>query len=142
MASAETKAEQVRIRTALEIGSYDLAQLERFLINAGHIPASDDEQSISDAVFSLRQCYHYEYQSHRLYGERLNLPLDYFGAATYLFSAWRPGHEPPDLLDSAQFEQHKMERESVKYDAVRDLTAMIATRQVQAAKAAQHQQAA
>lgn len=108
MASAERQTEETRIRRILEINSFDLVTLEKYLVEEGYIPNSTDEQAARDAVYRFRQFY-----SNTSIG---NTPI------LYLF----------DGSDIAENNQEVCESESAKYEAVRDLIYLIATRKAQA----------
>lgn len=57
MASKERQAEETRIRRILGITSFDLANLENYLVQNGHVPDSTDEQAVRDAVLAFRGLY-------------------------------------------------------------------------------------
>jgi len=106
MESRHRQAEETRIRRALDINSFDLATLEHALMEKGYVPDSTDEQAARDAVFRLRK--------------------------GYKIIGWGPSHPlGPDLANLFTARLHdanKVESESVKYEAVRDLIRKLAIR--------------
>jgi DNA-binding protein H-NS len=53
IASAERQAEETRIRRILQLNSYQLVTLERYLLQEGHIPDSADEEAARDATYKI-----------------------------------------------------------------------------------------
>jgi hypothetical protein len=112
---------QARIRRDLEVNSYDLAALERYLIRKGHIPESTNEQASRDAVFKLRKLCDQD-----LHACPLNAPGK---SMRELFSASSGARNDTGIQES----------ESAKYDAFMDLVLMLAVRKAETL-ATQHQQ--
>jgi hypothetical protein len=129
MTPANTQAEEARIRTTLEINSFDLATLENYLISDAYIPASIDEEAIRKAIY-------------RLY-ERYLDEAPHFARNPCLTDLFNPDPYGETILENGSCntksarEAHKHERESVKYDAVKDLIRIIATRKIQTAEHAE-----
>jgi hypothetical protein len=130
MASNDREAEETRIRRALVINSFDLAVLEKYLEQAGHVPDSADEEAVRESVSKLRQLYLHSMPTF----ERPNLGLH------RIFELPPPEMEPDKKRTLAEREAARFEAESVKYDAVRDLIRMLAMRKAQASEAQQQQQ--
>jgi len=110
MESRHRQAEETRIRRALDINSFDLATLEHALMEKGYVPDSTDEQAARDAVFRLRKGY-------KIIGWTASYPL---------------GPELASLFTARLHDANRVETESVKYEAVRDLIRMLAIRKAQA----------
>jgi hypothetical protein len=111
------KEEETRIRRILGKSSFGLATLERYLFDEGHIPNSDEEEAAREAVYKLRERY--------IPAKALNTPMQSLFESTSL-----------DLTSPAE----KLEADSVKYDAVRDLIHMVAMRKAQAWTAQREQE--
>ena len=105
--ASEGRQAQARIRRDLEINSYDLVSLERYLIRKGHVPESTDEQASQDAVFKLRKLCDQD-----LHAYPLNAPSK---SMRELFSASSCARNDTEIRES----------ESVKYDAFMDLILML-----------------
>ena len=110
MASNDRQAEETRIRSILEINSFELSFLEHRLKEQGCIPDSSDEQAVWDAAFKFCKDFNVnEYPP---------------GVLHSLF------HASGDAFDLDSDATVK-EAESVKYDAVRDFIHMLAVRKAQ-----------
>lgn len=127
MASNDRQAEETRIRRALVINSFDLAALEKYLEQAGYIPNSTDEQAVRDSVFKLRQDF------------LKCTPTFERPPRGSLHKIFEPVPEVGQGRTStvAQREAARLEAESTKCDAVRDLIRMLAVRKAQASTAEQ-----
>ena len=121
MAPNERHAEETRIRRVLEINSFDLVALEKYLESIDYIPESADEQAARNSVYELRQVFDRAVPEFR--------PVSLHEDVRNIFVA----------SDSALTDNKVRESESVKYDAVKDLILMLAVRKAQAS-AAQEQQ--
>lgn len=129
MASKERQAEETRIRRILGITSFDLANLENYLAQNGHVPDSTDEQAVRDAVLAFRGLYVTS-------PPRLQAPLGFLDS---IFAA----SVDPDQVTGMTYAQREVvyrESESKKYDAVRDLIRMFVVRKAQASTAQQQQE--
>jgi hypothetical protein len=120
MASAERQAEETRIRRILQLNSYQLVTLERYLLQEGHIPDSADEEAARDATYKI-----YEFSK---------TPAVKYTPIHCLFDPnW------PEFITHAG--SGKREIESAKYDALRDLIILVATRKAKALTAQREQEA-
>lgn len=117
MASKERRAEETRIRRALEINSFELSTLERWLVKEGYVPDSADEDAARDAVFELRKIFQHKADT-------------IFPSRSCLRSIFNSGFGVTGLLEVR-------ESESVKYNAVMDFIHMIAVRKVKASNTRQ-----
>jgi Fe-S cluster assembly iron-binding protein IscA len=129
MTPANTQDEEAHIRNTLEINSFDLATLENYLISNAYIPASSDDDAIKKAMYRLYERYLDE-APHFARNPRL----------ADLFNPYPYGDVPVDDAlgnTSTAREAHKHKRESAKYDAVKDLIRIIATRKIQTAEHAE-----
>jgi hypothetical protein len=106
---ASSQEEETRIRRILGKSSFGLATLERYLFDEGHVPDSAEEEAAREAVCKLRERY--------ILAKALNTPMQ------GLFESSSLGAITP---------AEKLEADSVKYDAVRDLIHMVAIRKAQA----------
>lgn len=111
------RAQEMHIRKALGLNSFDLAALERYLMQEGHVPNSTDDQALRDSVFNFRSLFN------RGSPFSLNTPHP------SLHDIFKPGPDATDVPES----------ESAKYDTVRDLIRLLAVRKAQAS-ATQEQQ--
>lgn len=124
----ERQAEETRLRRALCITSFALANLENYLLQNGHVPDFANEQAIRDAVLKFRGFYNSS--------PRFDFP---FGDLNFLNSIFDASRDAGQCLDptSTERQAEKHESESIKYDAVKDLFRMIAVRKAQVAVAQQ-----
>lgn len=113
---------------SLEITSFDLAALEHHLVAAKWVPNSTDEDSIKSAAFRFRQSYEsdeYDYETIFSDNDRLSR----------LFKAWTDEEMEECEMEYEYSErgpkgpfQRTIERETAKYNAIRDLIMHLATR--------------
>jgi hypothetical protein len=132
MTPVNAQDEEARIRTTLEINSFDLATLEKCLIENAYIPPSSEEDAVKEVMYRF-----YE----RYIDQAPQFPRT--PRLEDLFNPYPYGDAPvDDALGNTKSvrEAHKHERESAKYDAVRDLIRIIATRKIQTVKATQQTQ--
>jgi hypothetical protein len=129
MTPANTQDEEAHIRNTLEINSFDLATLENYLISNAYIPASSDEDATKKAMYCLYERYLDEAprfsRNPRLEG--LFNPYPYDDA---------PVDDALGNTRSAR-EAQKHELESAKYNAVKDLIRIVATRNTQTSRTAE-----
>lgn len=135
--STDSQDEVVRVRTTLEINSFDLATLEQYLIQDAYIPVSPvsiEEDDIKNATYRL-----YE----RYLDEAPDFPNN--SRLAELFDPYphddTPVYEGFNGTKAAQ-EDDKHERELAKFNAVKDLIRILATRNIQATKAAEEEASA
>jgi hypothetical protein len=129
MTPVNAQDEEARIRTTLEINSFDLATLEKCLIENAYIPPSSEEDAVKEVMYRF-----YE----RYIDQAPQFPRT--PRLEDLFNPYPYGDAPvDDALGNTKSvrEAHKHERESAKYNAVRDLIRIIATRKIQTVKATQ-----
>jgi len=112
MSLLQRRAEEVRIRKALELNSFDLTALERYLEQGGYVPNSTDDQALRDCVFSFRNLFNH------------GSPFPPNTPHPSLHSIFKCA---PDATHSTDVR----ESESAKYDTVRDLIRMLAMRKAQ-----------
>lgn len=112
-----TQQHEANILRALEISPYELAFLEKHLLNNDWIPNATDEATINDAVFDFCESYHtntrYEFP------ERVN-------RLNFLFRAFTDDEEmydPDTHADYQEMRDRRLGRETAKYHAVRSLIA-------------------
>jgi hypothetical protein len=132
MTPVNAQDEEARIRTTLEINSFDLATLEKCLIENAYIPPSSEKDAVKEVMYRF-----YE----RYIDQAPQFPRT--PRLEDLFNPYPYGDAPvDDALGNTKSvrEAHKHERESAKYDAVRDLIRIIATRKIQTVKATQQTQ--
>jgi len=118
------------IAATLEISSYDLAVLKRHLIAQKWVPASVDDNAIEDAVFRFRRTYRHD----RTYQTDYDYIVIFRGnkRLARLFEVWASDEiedsEAERSFDPNEVNEREVQRETAKYDAVRDLIAHLAAR--------------
>jgi hypothetical protein len=112
-----TQQHEANILRALEISPYELAFLEKHLLNNDWIPNTTDEAAINDAVFDFCESYHTNtrYQ----FPERVNRLNILFRA----FTDEEEMYDPDDYADYQEWGNRRLGRETAKYHAVRALIA-------------------
>jgi hypothetical protein len=110
MSFPQRRAEEVRIRKALGLNSFDLTALERYLDQEGYVPDSTNEQALRDSVFKFRNLFN------------KGSPFALSTPHPSLHDIFKPGPEATDIREA----------ESAKYDTVKDLIRMLAVRKAQA----------
>lgn len=121
---------EANLLKTLEINAYDLAALEHYLMDNKYIPASNDEGAIRDAVYKFRKSYSTENYG-RVFPDNPRLAR--------LFDAWtNPAVEYWEVEDGANSDEEELnvkarfeltlQRETIKYNAVRTLFARLAAR--------------
>jgi hypothetical protein len=112
-----TQQHEANILRALEISPYELAFLEKHLLNNDWIPNATDEAAINDAVFDF--CESYLTNTRYQFPERVN-------RLNFLFRAFTDDEEmydPDDYADYQEMRDRRLGRETAKYHAVRSLIA-------------------
>lgn len=114
---------------ALEISSYDLEVLKRYLLSILWVPISTDEEAIADAVFRFRKSYKRAgCNYHNVFPENKRLVRLFEVWATVEIEEWETEFEFAELSPR---ENHNLElqRETAKYNAIRTLFAHLADRE-------------
>ena len=125
--SETAKSFDATISATLEISSYDLAVLKRHLIAQKWVPAED---AVEDAVFRFRRTY----RPNRAYGPGYDYDNIFRDnkRLTRLFEVWASEEieesEADRSFDPNEVNEHEIERETAKHDAVRVLIAHLAAR--------------
>lgn len=120
---------EATILEALEISSFDLEVLRRYLVSSRWVPASTDEEAAADAVFKFRKSYKpFSCSHHQAFplNKRLARLFEVWG--TEEIEDWE---EKVGMSERSPREHYELEvqRETAKYNAMRTLFVHLADRE-------------